>query len=225
MSAVISMVCTDGVVLAADKQITVPGYFKYHKTKIDGLEGKGWTVAYAYAGSPDLMKEATERIFGKIKPDNPNIDPNMVRAVAETELETMGYRFTEFDLDLILVTTTATEIETVRFAGSRKAFYATTGIEILGVGESSLLTYLASLLYEQGKTDISFGVLAATYMVEKAKEYIDGCGGDTDLLIVKKGNQLDTWSFVDRVASYIRMRKAEATAIRDIVTHGTVPSQ
>jgi 20S proteasome alpha/beta subunit len=225
MSVTVGITCNDGIVLAADQQISVPDYSKHHEHKIDGKEGKGWTVAYAYAGSPSLMKEATQKILDKLDKNNQHIETEVVHAVAESVLEEMGYKFAEMDLELLICTTTQSDLKLLRFDGKGKALYVATGIEILGVADSSLLKYLADGLYEEGKTDLAFGVPLAIYMVEKAKAYVNYCGGQTDLLIVKAGNILDSWKPFECVAPFLRMQACEKEYLRRIIERGVVTEQ
>jgi hypothetical protein len=60
MSVVIGIVCTDGIVLAADQQISIPNYSKRHEHKIDGPQGEDWTVAFAPLGDQKRELELGE---------------------------------------------------------------------------------------------------------------------------------------------------------------------
>lgn len=67
VTAVVGMLCGDGIVIAADQQVSVPGHFKYHESKIEVQEGPNWAVTFAYAGSPGLAKEVKNKILEHLK--------------------------------------------------------------------------------------------------------------------------------------------------------------
>jgi 20S proteasome alpha/beta subunit len=225
MSVAVGIVCTDGIVLASDEQISIPDYSKHHEKKLDGWADEAWTVAHAYAGSPSLMREATDKIKAKIEEGSAGYNPQSVHAAAESVLEDIGYKFTNMELQLLIATATQTELELLRFdGGNNKALYVSTSIEILGVGDSSLLRYLSDALYEKGKIDVAFGAALALYMVEKAKNYVNHCGGQTDFLIIRKGNQLESWRPYDCFAVYNRMQRCEKEFLRRIIESGKEPN-
>ncbi len=217
MSAVIGIACTDGIILAADQQISLPDYCKRHESKITGPQGQDWTVLFAYSGSPSLMKEVSGRIQDRINSTTPDVEIHAVHAVAESVLDAMNYRFAELDLDLLIAVTSPSGIGLLRFDGKGKALYVATGIEILGVGDSSLLRYFSDRLYEEGKTDLSLGAPLALYMVEKAKAYVNHCGGPTDLLIIRQGNSLKVWTFLDQLKILNGSREREKEFLKMII--------
>lgn len=222
MTAVIGMVCTDGIVLAADQQISLPGEAKHHEHKIDGQEGFDWTVAFAYSGSTDLMKEATEKIIKKLTTDTAYVDPESVRTVAESTLEAMSYKYTEMNLHLLIATASPSTPALLKFNGSSKALCTVTGIELLGSGDSALLRYLSHALYKEGETDLSFGIPSALYMIDQAKSYVEGCGGPTDLLIIEAGNKLSTWPSLRQFSALAKMHSGERESLKQIIQRGVM---
>lgn len=175
MTAIIGMVCKVGIVMAADRQISVPGQFKYHEPKIGAQETEDWSVVFAYAGSPDLWKEAREKMLGKLKKDLTGVTPDYVHAAAESVLEDMGRKYVELDLQLLIATSTASEVQLLRFDGQSKSLYVASGFNCLGVVDSSLIRFLSEALYTP-EMDVSHGFALAVYLIDKAKKYIDYCG-------------------------------------------------
>ena len=66
MTAVIGLRCADGVVLCADQQLTLPGYYKYHETKIESELDIDWSLSFAYSGLPGLAAEARQKILTRV---------------------------------------------------------------------------------------------------------------------------------------------------------------
>src|SRR5271165_1553360 len=53
----IGFLCSDGIVLCADNQITWPGSHKHHKSKIYHHDSSAeWKAVFTFAGNPDLME-------------------------------------------------------------------------------------------------------------------------------------------------------------------------
>jgi hypothetical protein len=74
---------------------------------------------------------------------------------------------------------------------SRKIVSEVQGYDYVGVGDSSLLRFLGSMLNNSSSFTARQAFMLATYFVMRAKAYIDGCGGDTDALILRPDGQ--TW--------------------------------
>jgi hypothetical protein len=80
------------------------------------------------------------------------------------------------------------------------------GYDYVGIGDSSLLRYLGPLLTGiQGQQYVADQAVAlGTYLVLKAKTYIEDCGGDTEVMIVRPNGHIEirngeTYSIEQRV--------------------------
>jgi hypothetical protein len=80
-----------------------------------------------------------------------------------------------------------------------------TDYEYVGFGDSSLLRFLGPLITapppvatanQMGRI-VRQAVPMATYLVMKAKTHVDGCGGDTDVFVVRPNSLLTLWSFTE----------------------------
>ena len=60
MTVAVGMICSDGIVLGSDRQVTLTDGHKYQAQKILPIDGIGWTSLITYAGHPDFAKEVQE---------------------------------------------------------------------------------------------------------------------------------------------------------------------
>jgi hypothetical protein len=57
--------------------------------------------------------------------------------------------------------------------------------DYVGAGDGAFLRYLSGLLLTQ-RVNLRIGSVIASYLVGKAKELVDGCGGETDLVQMRE---------------------------------------
>ena len=207
MTIAIGMRCIDGIVLAADQEITGPSGVKYYEEKIRIIEGQGWVLAITYADSTGLMKEAQKKILDFIgKTPDREITPDTVYTVAEVILIGMGRQQRDLNLQLLIVISTIYEgPEMFMFDGS--GLQRANGFDCLGVGDSSLIQYLSKplcsplLATENGKN-------VGIHLVAKATQCITGCGEPINVAIVKPAG-----IFIWLTASEIQDRKSAMEAV------------
>lgn len=60
-------------------------------------------------------------------------------------------------------------------------------ILILGAGDSSLMKYLEELLGTRYLADISTAAVAGAYIIQQVSSYVDACGGDLQMMVIKNG--------------------------------------
>jgi 20S proteasome alpha/beta subunit len=179
--------CVDGIVIASDTQITYPGSHKRYEYKIFEHREALWSAIFTYAGEPDLMRE----FFGNFLASTSNpantsflsscsgicklIEISLRSVRRNAGLSIIGALNVVPNQELLMVKTSKSNISIAR------------DYEFVGIGDSSLLAFLEKLIcvpigtgtyrYEQ-----AFRI--ATYLVYQAKQYIDGCGGDTSVSII-----------------------------------------
>ncbi|HLI30880.1 MAG TPA: hypothetical protein VKV79_07275 [Terriglobia bacterium] len=181
MAIAIGIHCRDGIVIAADSQISVPGYYKFHESKIHHTSGDGWALLFGYSGAPGLYLEAREAIM--IRFSNSIHTPKaLFECCRQSLLDEMALRYTpDLELDMLIgVSCSGFDTRLLAFSGSEKSLHWEHGIRCIGVGDSSLTRYLSEALYDPVMT-VDDASKIAVYIVAKAKSYIDHCGGDTIL--------------------------------------------
>lgn len=181
MTIVVGFRCSDGIVLGADRQITATGAFKYHEPKYRIENFDTFTAVFAYAGLPGMAQEIHDKISAGlvgIGPDRAGVES--VRQVTENVLSEMGRLYTDLQVQMLIgVTSWQGGTDLLKFDG--KAVHVARDFEYLGFGDSSLIRFLADSLYTKHLT-VSTGMDLAIYLVKKAEDYIDGCGGPIDVI-------------------------------------------
>jgi 20S proteasome alpha/beta subunit len=194
--------CRDGIVLAADQQVTWEDSHKAYECKFRCHFSDGWNVAFTYAGSPVLWKSFNDK-FGEAM--NLLREPPTMRVIRDM-VETILGLFDELKDDparlnlLCAVIVTGEDHALLRTEGY--VIHSVRDYEYVGYGDSSLLRFLGPLITasppvataDQAGRIVRQAVMMATYLVMKAKTYIDGCGGDTDVLVVRPDGSLTLWS-------------------------------
>lgn len=90
-----------------------------------------------------------------------------------------------------------TREEELRMTGALDLFSGKNGVvvkpinefSIFGAGDSSLTRYLESLLSSFGQSYMEYrtALVIGAYIVEQAKKYVDMCGGDLQVCILRSG--------------------------------------
>jgi hypothetical protein len=71
------------------------------------------------------------------------------------------------------------------YVGRRTTLHEEYGVAFVGAGDSSLSRFLANVLpINSLDLDIKTALLIGSYIVEQAKEFVDGCGGETQAMAV-----------------------------------------
>jgi 20S proteasome alpha/beta subunit len=192
MTVVVGIPCSDGIVLAADQEISSPGWHKYHESKLFVVDGWDSRIVLGYSGLPSLAKEAREKIIlglGAIEKEESVITTNSrIRECVEKILTEMAQQhFNQLDLSLLIASSCSNYPELWKF--NNAGFHGVYGeFEVLGAGDSSLVRYLqqAHSIHDSVET----GESLAIFFVEKAKQNIEGCGGKTDVISIKNDGSL-----------------------------------
>jgi hypothetical protein len=183
-------------VLCADNQITYPANHKYYECKIYPIPFPTFTIAATFAGNPNLMKS----FWGKFAQAVTLVAPPpataaKVQDVIETVLSMMDLVDSDPDgLHLMIGIAVGGSKETLLLKTERKIVSIVQAYDYIGVGDSSLLRYLGPLLTGHGEFITKQAVYLGSYLVLSAKRYVEGCGGDTDVYVVKSNGQLESRS-------------------------------
>jgi hypothetical protein len=222
MTMVAGFRCTDGIVICADQQMTSPGGFKYHECKISIEEGgSAWRLVFAYAGVPGLAKEAREKIMRTVGPLDPNdVTREAVQNVADGVLNDMGrqYGSLEGQLQLLIgVSVFLQEPDLLKFDG--RALHVADNFNYLGIGESSLIRFLSDKLYSK-RLDSKTGADLGCYLIKKAEDYIDGCGGKIDVVILEPSLGEYDWLTEAQVQDAIEKFERQEPQLADLFIRG-----
>lgn len=178
--------CVDGVVLCADRQMTATGWHKYNESKMYAISGFGeqptYTVMLTYAGSPHVMKAMHQKIADTATDDTHFVSIGSLKGLLEGCLSEMTREDVETTNFLCGFCRKGGTLGLLRTNGYQ--VYEVGGYDCIGVGDSSLLRFLSKLLVSSPMRAWP-AVAVGDYMVKQAKEFIDGCGGPTDIYILR----------------------------------------
>jgi 20S proteasome alpha/beta subunit len=180
--------CCDGVVLAADRQVTVTGYFKDHEAKLTVFSHPHFQLASTYAFLPNLANILNDRIHLELDTvSNPHGEEIVEIITAETNRLRKQYPSEMKNQQFLWgISTKGEKGRLLRISGGiiDEPLWA-----CIGIGDSSLIRYIVSQL-----TPIPADCLPAKevsrlaiYIVQQAKAFVDGCGGRTDTAILFDG--------------------------------------
>src|SRR5271167_4782076 len=63
----VGFLCSNGIVLCADNQITWPQFHKYYECKIYPHSTPEWATVFTFAGNPSLMKSFDGKFEGAMR--------------------------------------------------------------------------------------------------------------------------------------------------------------
>lgn len=185
--------CADGVVLAADEQQTVEGYYKTHSRKIGILGYGGASISYTYAYLPNLTTVMEAGLRGKLPPFPPPLTLEIIADAISMQITEMKSQYPE-------------EMKTQQFlyalsCGSGARLIRVSGGIVdqpqqgfIGIGDSSLVNYIFRN-FTSGPPHMILhrdeALILAIYMVHLAKQFVDGVGGPTDAIFVPNVGPVD----------------------------------
>jgi len=184
----IATICTDGLVIAADRQITNPAGFKFYECKLLKIplsEERG-TLVLGYAGSPDTMRVVLEALRKKFEHQDKGREQ-----IWEDLQEVLNALLPKRSKDVIQTLCGFCETGTFHILKSfNKEISPVPVWDCVGCADSALIRYLGSIFLENRvHLPLFRAVPICIYLVAQAKKYIEGCGGSTDLIVLTAKGQ------------------------------------
>jgi hypothetical protein len=195
MTIALGFLCPDGIVLGADTQLTAEGSHKGYECKLFPHQFPKWSAVVTYAGSPDFVKAFNGRLHVEMEnaAQQWELTPSVVHDVVIEILRLFSLEesantellcgFTLPNVSTFILKTKGTLVSEVH------------GHAYIGAGDSSVVRYLLPLLTRHGvNASAQQAALVGTYIIRVAKMYVDGCGGDTDMVILRPSGTLQAGS-------------------------------
>ncbi|HEV2134351.1 MAG TPA: hypothetical protein VGR47_08810 [Terracidiphilus sp.] len=181
MTIAVGFLCDGGkeVYIAADRQFTSPGFFKYQEKKYFTDQKGALGLAFAFAGDPGVFREVQQKVCGYLDQVE-DLSVTLVQATIEEVVNSLNLRFSGSLYMLVGVNEIFDPPKLIIFDG-KGVFLAEDRVYAVGCGESSLLRYLGDHLYAPDLPSVNSLGLAA-YLVKKATQYVDYCGEPIDIL-------------------------------------------
>lgn len=202
MTIALAIRAPDGIVICTDSQLTVPQYMKFSGRKIKKFwEQEKWAVAIAYAGDPERMQRICEKMEASLYSGH-DINEDFVKysfedALLDARSSIINPQYESIDA---LCCFSRPQTEQEDHAWSDKGLHVFVGkngvvtqpideFTILGIGDSALSRYLENFLSSHSKCYVEYpmALVIGTYIVQQAIRYIDGCGGDLQVCILRRG--------------------------------------
>jgi 20S proteasome alpha/beta subunit len=190
-------VCMDGVVICADTQETIPGYTKNSTEKMRVYDEKNFTLVVTGAGHSEVIDALTQRIteaaVSEYTQENYLYGDRAKELIEEAVLRFFKRHLLPYpqserpSVDLLIaiqchhnryLLKAADNI--VRDLDPGKAL----GADCIGTG-ALLAKSLIEKLYNPF-LQLDDLIITACYIAYQAKKWVDGCGGNTDLLVLTK---------------------------------------
>jgi hypothetical protein len=190
----VGCLCEDGLILGADTQLTAVGYHKSYGRKIFAIDNDGSVDAcIAYAGSPVFASDFTESLQAKLFEVGDSADIGDARNMVVGVLS----RYVESDVHSnhmligVRIRGPVDMVALMRTSGYSVSLQSSGHPVFVGAGDSSALALALPLASRYGVQGIEHGAVLATLIIEIAKKYVDGCGGDTDILMVPSIGEIE----------------------------------
>jgi 20S proteasome alpha/beta subunit len=192
MTVAIGMVAEDGLVLAADTQETIAGYWKVHSGKIRALRSASGSAAGAMlvsAAGDAVYCDALMQRLTAASPDALRGDVDMEARCAEVIHEFHTAYVTPYHVDpphvqtLIAMQAPSRNMLAVT---DRSVIVRHDQFASIGIGGLHAHGLLNQLWHWQGLSVVTMSVVAA-YVIFQVKERVDGCGKWTEVGFLRGG--------------------------------------
>lgn len=197
MTIALGLCANDGIVLCADTQQTISGYIKTYNGKVDTTlyNDPRVVVAMAGAGTSDYIATARQSILGNFPEElkaRGNVHESIPIVLKERFLTFFDEHlarwapFSERERPMVelLVAVTGKETFPRLFHCSGTAFHETNR---KAIGDGVLLADQLLMQYGFGEYKIAELSSLAVYILHKVKKGVDGCGGSTHVVALRKG--------------------------------------
>lgn len=218
MTVAAGYVCSEGVILCADTQETVPGFTKTDTTKLVQFSTQGVNLVFAGAGNNAVqIDETVWEVARRAEESSPSNATELNVCVRERLLELFpkhSYPRERVEVDVLMAGQWPNETCLFRIADCNVAPVATHAC--LGSG-----LILGSQLFQRHydhKNSLSAASIVSIYVLHHVKRWVDGCGGKTDIAIVPKGGQIAFMSS-DQVEKLEKYCTSYDDAVKDLLVN------
>jgi 20S proteasome alpha/beta subunit len=188
MTIAVGFLCnnSESLVIAADRQFTAQGAFKYHAKKYI-TEQQGYLgISFAFAGDPGIFKEFSQKTLDFLDTQD-DVSLDLFRQTVEGTINEMELR-TPFGqpapLYLLAGINEIFEKPKLIVFNGQGVFEAKAddGVCTVGCGDTSLIRYLGHYLYDPSMTETQ-GIALGSYLIKKATQFVDYCGEPIDVIL------------------------------------------
>ena len=181
MTVCVGVPFSNGIVLAADTQVTATNY-KDYAPKLGFTGTRSFCVGMAGSGYLDLLNDTIDSLTKHL----PTVGGNSIQEIHDKIRNKLTAIYRPHRKDARsqqLLTAICIPPESPRLFVWRTNIPSEEGIAVIGCGDVELTRFLKSLISAQPQT-ADEALHWALYVVWRAKKFVNGCGGDTGALIV-----------------------------------------
>jgi hypothetical protein len=175
--------CMGGLILGADRQMTLPGWHKYNESKLFHETKDDRILALIGGDELGLAKELWWKLL-----ERPVVDYQSCEQGLMDVLDSMGRLNTDLPLQILCGIATKTRTHLFGFRG-KGVYPIMDELGVICAGDSSLIRYLSKNI-ELFWQSLGDGVATATYLLKRAEEFIDGCRGPMDVIALLPGPEI-----------------------------------
>jgi len=183
--------CKEGLVLCADTQEVISGYVKTDTEKMTLITDAGWTVAITGAGDGDFIEMAIQEIqLGVMQIKPPQTLQSKIRDILLDMFTKRVQPYASFPYEDRPNAQMLIGIQSQGLVGLYKSrgtlFRRIDTAECVGAG----IALGKSLIEQLFRSNLSLkqASLVAIYILHQAKKWVDGCGGNSDIILMSKDN-------------------------------------
>lgn len=195
MTIAAGFVCADGLVLGADRLITATGHKQYRRKTFMFSSAKV-TISVTGAGSYGLLKLAAEEITERVKAavirdGHVNFDwikhqvvERVVDSIYTKHIDRASdwERVNGYSLRLLIGAKCGHGLKL--WESELRSVTEVSGFQCVGGGEP-VANYMAATLFSPTMSHI-WGRIIAAYLLQQTKVYGDGCGGNSDMIVIPR---------------------------------------
>jgi 20S proteasome alpha/beta subunit len=184
MTIAVGMLCCDGIVLGADREMTL-ATLAYDDTKAHVLKRQSLQIGIVGAGIGDLIRYAAQALDRRITDGQTAEDVRLALEDVANEICDRIDDNKDWHTNLLVGVKTDTELRLIKVFGR----FATVvdGVETIGAGQEIARFVLDGLYRKAATTSCERGIFLTIKALLAAKDYVPGCGGRSDVLVLQRG--------------------------------------
>jgi hypothetical protein len=187
----VGFLCSDGVVLCSDRQLTGEGGYKFEECKIFSSQwGDNYSMVFSYAGDPDAARvmfgKTRDGLWEGIAKSRGAFTNRKAMAILEKVFKGKHTK----GLQVLIGLVGTEEKKLLVKTNEQKVFEGRA--EFIGYGDGSVLRYLYHILDLPVTVTMNEAHIVGSYVVSVANQYVDKCGGGPDHALLRENGGM-TW--------------------------------
>jgi 20S proteasome alpha/beta subunit len=202
---------SDGVLVCADTQITTPGYMKQSASKIVPISfdsNGGSKALFAITGSVPFAHMAIEHCRRSLAAHVPeqmstadmmiSIEDTLQGFFEDHLFRHPHYQSGSITVEMVIAIWSHIDKNLTLLAARENAVTLVRDYECLGAGQF-LTNYLVPTIFRHSGMELAHAVHIALHVLRETKNYVDSCGGGTEIIVLGKDGTFRIPDSIDHV--------------------------